>query len=67
MGTIIYACRNRRQTMLIKAGILLRMHQANERRRYNVTSSLIGWAHEPNDPCKSGRNHIPYDVYVHGK
>ena len=24
---------------------------ANERRRYNVTSSLIGWAHTQNDPC----------------
>ena len=27
------------------------MHQANERRRYNETSSLIGWAHAQNDPC----------------
>ena len=23
----------------------LGMHPANERRRYNVTTSLIGWAH----------------------
>ena len=27
------------------------MRPANERRRYNVTSSLIGWAHTENDPC----------------
>ena len=26
------------------------MCPANERRRYNVTSSLIGWAHVQNDP-----------------
>ena len=28
------------------------MHPGNERRRYNVTSSLIGRAHIQNDPCK---------------
>ena len=27
------------------------MGSANERRRYNVTASLIGWAHTQNDPC----------------
>ena len=27
------------------------MRQANERRRYIVTSSLIGWAHAQNYPC----------------
>ena len=27
------------------------MGSANERWRYNVTSSLIGWAHKQNDPC----------------
>ena len=31
--------------------ILLCMHSANEGRHYNVTSSLIGWAHSQNDPC----------------
>ena len=43
-------------------GIILHMH----RWCYNVTSSLIGWAHIPNDPCNStppspdywGRNNI---------
>ena len=29
------------------------MHPANERRRYIVTSSLIGWAHAQNDHCMS--------------
>ena len=34
-----------------QAGILLWMSSANGRGRYVVTSSLIGWAHAPNDPC----------------
>ena len=33
------------------SGIILCVHPANERRRYNVTSSLIGWAHTQNTPC----------------
>ena len=33
--------------------IILRMGSANESRRYNVTSSLTGWAHTQNDRCKS--------------
>ena len=33
------------------AGIILCMRPANERRHYNVTSSLIGWAHTQNDLC----------------
>ena len=32
-------------------GIILCMGSANERQRYNVTSSLIGWAHTEYDPC----------------
>ena len=32
------------------SGIILSMRPANERRRYNVTSSLIGWAHSQNYP-----------------
>ena len=35
------------------AGIILYMRPANERRRYIVTPSLIGWAHTQNDPCNS--------------
>ena len=31
-------------------GIILCMRPANERRRYNVTSSLIGWVHSQDDP-----------------
>ena len=34
----------------ITAGIILCMYPANGRRRYNVTSSLIGWAHTQNYP-----------------
>ena len=36
--------------MLCK-GLILWMHPANERRHYNLTLSLIGWAHSQNDPC----------------
>ena len=35
------------------SGIILCMGPANERRRYNVTSSPIGWAHTQNDPWPS--------------
>ena len=31
--------------------IVLCMHSANERWRYTVTPSLIGWVHTQNDPC----------------
>ena len=31
--------------------IILCIRSANERRCYNVTSSLIGWAHTQNEPC----------------
>ena len=36
---------------LLEAAIILYMHTANKRRRYIVTSSLIGWAHIENDLC----------------
>ena len=35
-----------------KTGIILCIRPANMRWRYIVTSSLIGWAHTQNDPCK---------------
>ena len=38
--------------ILHKAGITLWMCPVNERRRYNVTSSLIGWAHAQNAAWK---------------
>ena len=37
------------------SGINLCMRPANGRRRYIVTSSLIGWAHMQNDPCLSNQ------------
>ena len=36
-------------------GMFLWMHQANERRYYIVTLSLIGWVHAQKDPCVSQR------------
>ena len=36
------------------------MRPANERRCYNVTSSLIGWAHTQNEPC----DFYPIDVLM---
>ena len=47
------------------SGIILLMRPANERRRYNVTSSLIGWAHAQNDPCLllADVADIPWDYF----
>ena len=36
--------------IFIHAGIILCIPPANERRCYNMTSPLIGWAHSQNDP-----------------
>ena len=45
-------------------GIILGIGSANERRRYIVTSSFIGWAHTLNDPCiiiaKKSSWHAPF-------
>ena len=35
----------------IQPRIILGINSANERRRYNVTSPLIAWAHTQNDRC----------------
>ena len=35
----------------MSAGIILYIRSTNERRRYIVTSRLIGWVHTQNDPC----------------
>ena len=40
------------------AVIILCVHPANERWRYNVTSSLIGWGRIQNYPCDSILNFI---------
>ena len=39
--------------------LILAMGSANERRRYSVTSSLIGLAHSQNDPCGLSRFEPP--------
>ena len=44
-------CRNTWPNITSNAGSLVWMFPANERRCYNVTSSLIGWVHSQNDPC----------------
>ena len=44
-----------------KAGIIVWMRPANGRRRYDVTSSLTGWAHSQNDPCQ-GSNWRQYAI-----
>ena len=36
-----------------KPGIKLGMVSSNERRRHNVTLSLIGWAQTKNNPCQA--------------
>ena len=40
-----------RWRQVIIAGIILDMGSSNEKRRYIVTPSLIGWANTGNDPC----------------
>ena len=42
------------EASLMDTGIISCARPANERRRYNVTSSLIGWAHARNDPWGYG-------------
>ena len=39
-------------------GIILCMCQANERRRCNVTSPLVGWAHSQNDRWYYGAKYV---------
>ena len=41
-----------------RAGITLGMSSFNERRRNNVTTFIIGWAHTQNDSWKSSKNII---------
>ena len=45
------------------AGIILCMCPANERQRYIVTSSLIGWAHKQYDPGLSKGIMITFGIY----
>ena len=51
--------------MLIRTGndigVILGMGSANERRRYIVTSSFIGWAHTQCNPCNMN---ITYTVWI---
>ena len=42
----------------VAIGTILGMESANESRRDNVTSSLIGWTHNPNDTCIMFFSHV---------
>ena len=75
---IIYSCFNHRkiisdhpipilQSFSVK-GIILCMRSANERRRYIVTSSLIGWMHTQSDPwCDNAEWSVYYSKRGVGK
>ena len=39
---------------IINIGLILGLRQANEKRRYKVTPSPIGWAQANNQPCLRG-------------
>ena len=43
---------SKENTNIPNTGIIWCMRPANERQRYTVTLSLIGWAHTRNNPCK---------------
>ena len=45
--------------------LALGLHPANERRRYFVTTSLIGWAQAYNQPCsKQIRSNVYILIYI---
>ena len=44
--------------------IILCMCLANERRRYNATLSLIGWAHVQGDPYQHGKGSNPLRYFA---
>ena len=50
-----------------KARIILGMGMANERRCYNVTPSLIGWAHTKSDPSNSNQKTWYLDIHCKQK
>ena len=45
-----YKILHKKQWLRYNTGIIFGMRPANGGRRYNVTSSLIGWVHTQNDP-----------------
>ena len=60
---LLYFCFHSKKVIL--SGIILWMHPANERWRYNVTSSLIGWALTQNDPCTCGLTQCGWNTIGH--
>ena len=47
--------------IICPTAMILCMHPVNERWRYNVTESLIGWAHTDDDPWSQ---HIHPDIQI---
>ena len=48
------------------AGLILGLHPANERRRYKVTPSHIGWTQTKNQACINERHTCQYCInYTH--
>ena len=67
-STVIYQLYVQWQETLIIAhdyqpGIILCMHPANERQRYNVTLSLIGWVHSQYDPWLLLQQELPERIW----
>ena len=46
------------QPCYLHSGLIEGLHPGNERRRYFVTTSLIGWAQTYNQPCNSSETII---------
>ena len=55
--SILFSTDNNRGKMFLKITHSQRMRPASEGWRYNVTLSLIGWAHTQNDPCIQKQGH----------
>ena len=52
---------------MMLSGIILHMGPANDRPRYNVMSSRIGWAHTQNVPCVMAEIFDDFMHHTHGK
>ena len=50
--------------LVLVTGIILSVRPANERRRYIVTSSLIGWVHAQIDRCCYDKPSQEYFVWL---
>ena len=53
----VHCIRHPQQKDVFNAGLIPGLHPANERQRYFVTRSLIGWAQTCNQPCNAKDMH----------